>query len=228
MVAEALYEPTPEERLVCAVELIPETPASRPYLVAKRVLDVVGASLALLLFSPLMLLAAVAVKLESSGAVFFSHTRLGKDGRPFRFFKFRSMCEEAVELRAAMGGMNEVSGPVFKIKKDPRITTIGRFLRRASIDELPQLWHVLSGEMSLVGPRPPVPDEVVDYEPWMLKRLSVKPGLTCIWQVTGRSDIGFDDWMELDLEYVDTRSLWVDLKILAKTIPAVVTARGAY
>lgn len=228
MVAEALYEPTPEERLVCAVELIPETPASRPYLVAKRVLDVVGASLALLLFSPLMLLAAVAVKLESSGAVFFSHTRLGKDGRPFRFFKFRSMCEEAVELRAAMGGLNEVSGPVFKIKKDPRITTIGRFLRRASIDELPQLWHVLSGEMSLVGPRPPVPDEVVDYEPWMLKRLSVKPGLTCIWQVTGRSDIGFDDWMELDLEYVDTRSLWVDLKILAKTIPAVVTARGAY
>ena len=228
MVAEALYEPTPEERLALAVELIPEAPAPRAYLVAKRILDVVGASLALLLFAPVMLLAAIAVRLESSGPVFFSHTRLGRNGRPFRFVKFRSMCEEAVELRSALDGMNEVSGPVFKIKRDPRVTTVGRFLRRASIDELPQLWHVLAGDMSLVGPRPPVPEEVADYEPWMLKRLSVKPGLTCIWQVSGRSDVGFDEWMELDVEYVDTRSLLGDLKVLAKTIPAVVTARGAY
>ena len=118
-----------------------------------------------------MLLAAIAVRLESSGPVFFSHTRLGRNGRPFRFVKFRSMCEEAVELRSALDGMNQVSGPVFKIKRDPRVTTVGRFLRRASIDELPQLWHVLAGDMSLVGPRPPVPEEVADYEPWMLKRL---------------------------------------------------------
>ena len=194
----------------------------------KRIIDVIGASLALLAASPIMLLAAIAIKLESSGSLLFSHVRLGQSGRPFRFYKFRSMCEEAVEPRAALDGLSEVSGPVFKIKQDPRITAVGKVIRKMSVNELPQLWHVLSGEMSLVGPRPLVPDEVARYEPWVLERLSVQPGLTCIWQVSGRSDVGFDRWMELDIEYVRTRSLWVDLKVLALTIPAVLTGRGAY
>lgn len=207
---------------------IPVIPASRTYLIVKRVIDVIGASLALVLTFPLMLLTALAVKLESPGSVLFSHTRLGVGGRPFRFYKFRSMCEEAASLQAALQGMNEITGPVFKIRSDPRITAIGRFIRKASIDELPQLWHVLAGHMSLVGPRPPVPEEVAQYEPWMLARLSAKPGLTCIWQVSGRSDIPFDEWVKLDIQYAHTRSLWLDLKILALTIPAVITGRGAY
>ncbi|HJN14934.1 MAG TPA: sugar transferase [Armatimonadota bacterium] len=206
---------------------MPKRSASKAYLISKRAIDIVGASLALLAALPVMLITAIAIKLESPGSVFFSHVRLGEKGQPFRFFKLRSMCVEAVELRAAMGGLNEVSGPVFKIKQDPRMTVVGKMIRKMSIDELPQLWHVLTGEMSLVGPRPPVPDEVATYEPWMLERLSVKPGLTCIWQVSGRSDVGFEQWMELDVEYVQTRSIWVDLKILALTIPAVLTGRGA-
>ena len=207
---------------------IPVIPASRAYLVVKRLIDVVGAALALVLTSPLMLLAAIAIRLESSGSVFFSHTRLGVGGRPFRFCKFRSMCQEAASLQPALQGMNEVTGPVFKIREDPRVTTIGRIIRKMSIDELPQLWHVLAGHMSLVGPRPPVPEEVANYEPWMLARLSAKPGLTCIWQVSGRSDIAFEEWVKLDIEYVHQRSLWLDLKLLALTIPAVITGRGAY
>lgn len=214
--------------LVGAARPIPVIPASRVYIVMKRLIDVVGASLALVLTFPLMLLTALAVKLESPGPAFFSHIRLGAGGRPFRFYKFRSMCEEAESLQAALQGMNEIAGPVFKIRSDPRITAIGRALRKTSIDELPQLWHVLTGHMSLVGPRPPVPEEVAQYEPWMLARLSAKPGLTCIWQVSGRSDIPFEEWVKLDIEYAHTRSLWLDLKILALTIPAVITGRGAY
>ena len=210
------------------VGAIPERPSSRSYLLAKRIIDVVGASIALIFALPLMIVTAILIKLESPGRVFFYHTRLGKGGVPFDFYKFRSMCQEAVALRTALQGMNEVSGPVFKIRRDPRLTAIGRAIRKTSVDELPQLWHVLIGEMSLVGPRPPVPEEVMSYEPWMLERLSVKPGLTCIWQVSGRSDVGFDDWMRLDVEYVRKQSLWLDLKILALTIPAVLTGRGAY
>jgi len=217
-------EPRPEDIL----RVIQEAPCPRAYAIAKRAIDVVGASVALLLVLPFMILTAILIKLESPGPVFFHQARLGRRGRPFRFYKFRSMCEEAVELRAVLEGLNEVSGPVFKIRKDPRLTAVGRAIRKMSVDELPQLWHVITGEMSLVGPRPPVPEEVGQYEPWMLERLSVKPGLTCIWQVSGRSDIGFDEWMRLDLEYVRRRSLWLDLKILAQTIPAVLTGRGAY
>jgi lipopolysaccharide/colanic/teichoic acid biosynthesis glycosyltransferase len=217
-----------EARPLEAVPATPIAPASRGYLVAKRIIDIIGASLALLMALPLMIVTAIVVKLESSGSVFFYQTRLSQGGVPFRFYKFRSMCAEAVVLRTALEGLNEVTGPVFKIRQDPRVTAVGRIIRKMSVDELPQLWHVLTGQMSLVGPRPPVPDEVARYEPWMLQRLSVKPGLTCIWQVSGRSDIGFDEWMRLDVEYVRRRSLWLDLKILAMTIPAVLTGRGAY
>ena len=228
MVAEQIPQTPEGSRLQQAVAAIPERSSSEAYLVTKRAIDIVGALLALIATFPIMVVTAIAIKLESPGSVFFSHIRLGQNGKPFRFYKLRSMCVEAVELRAALDGVNEASGPVFKIKQDPRMTTIGKVIRKMSVDELPQLWHVLSGEMSLVGPRPPVPDEVEEYEPWMLERLSVKPGLTCIWQVSGRSDIGFDEWMELDVEYVKARSLWTDLKILALTIPAVITGRGAY
>jgi exopolysaccharide biosynthesis polyprenyl glycosylphosphotransferase len=198
------------------------------YLVAKRVLDIVGSLAALVLALPVMIGTAIAIKLDSPGPVFFWQYRLGKDGRPFRFYKFRSMTVGAPDIRDALLGANEASGPVFKIRRDPRITRVGRIIRRYSIDELPQLFHVLVGTMSLVGPRPPIPAEVEQYEPWQTERLAVKPGLTCIWQVSGRSDIGFDDWVRLDIQYVRTRNLWLDLKLLVLTIPAVITARGAY
>ncbi len=207
---------------------VPVAEAPTAYRVAKRAIDIAGGLLALLLLLPLMLFTAIIIKLESPGPVFFAQTRVGAGGRRFRFLKFRSMCTEAVALQGALSGMNEVTGPVFKIRQDPRLTAVGRVLRKMSIDELPQLWHVVTGEMSLVGPRPPIPEEVQRYEPGMLERLSVTPGLTCIWQVTGRSDIPFEDWMRLDVEYVRRRSLALDLRILAQTIPAVLTGRGAY
>lgn len=198
------------------------------YLVAKRIIDVVGAGAALLVAAPIMLPVALVIKLDSSGPVFFRQYRLGKDGRPFLFYKFRSMTVAAPDIRDSLLEQNEASGPVFKIRRDPRITRVGRIIRKCSIDELPQLLHVLTGKMSLVGPRPPIPAEVEHYEPWQTERLAVKPGLTCIWQVSGRSDISFDDWVRLDIQYVRTRNLWLDIKLLLLTIPAVLTGRGAY
>jgi lipopolysaccharide/colanic/teichoic acid biosynthesis glycosyltransferase len=200
----------------------------RPYEVTKRGVDVLGAVVALIVSAPVLLAAAAAVKLDSSGPVFFRHIRLGKDGRPFTMLKLRSMTVDAHLRQAELASGNHMDGPVFKIRTDPRVTRVGRFLRKASLDELPQLWHVLCGEMSLVGPRPPVPDEVDHYEPWQRERLAVKPGLTCTWQVSGRSDIPFDRWVQMDIEYVRSRNLWLDLKLLLLTIPAVLTGRGAY
>ncbi len=198
------------------------------YELIKRTVDVLGASAGLLLSAPIMLVVVVAIKLESRGPVLFRHVRLGRDGRPFVMFKFRSMCQDASVLQAQLVSENGVPGPVFKIRSDPRITRIGHLIRKYSIDELPQLWNVLRGEMSLVGPRPPIPDEVTRYHPWQRERLAVKPGLTCTWQVSGRSDIPFDEWMQMDIEYVRTRSLLMDLKLLLLTVPAVISARGAY
>ncbi len=198
------------------------------YLIAKRLLDIAGAFAALVIASPIMLVTALAVVLDSPGPVFYSQYRLGRNGKPFRFYKFRSMNVAAPDLRDSLAASNEATGPVFKIRRDPRITRVGRMIRRYSIDELPQLFHVLRGSMSLVGPRPPIPSEVDEYEPWQTERLAVKPGLTCLWQVSGRSDLGFDDWVRLDIEYVRRHSFWIDLKLLLLTIPAVITARGAY
>ncbi|MEN6345778.1 MAG: sugar transferase [Armatimonadia bacterium] len=198
------------------------------YLAAKRLLDIAGAFAALIIASPIMLVTALAVVLDSPGPVFYSQYRLGRDGKPFHFYKFRSMNAAAPDLRDSLAASNEATGPVFKIRRDPRITRVGRIIRRYSIDELPQLFHVLRGTMSLVGPRPPIPSEVDEYEPWQTERLAVKPGLTCLWQVSGRSDLGFDDWVRLDIEYVRHHDFWVDLKLLLLTIPAVLTARGAY
>jgi len=190
--------------------------------------DVVVASLAIVVLAPVFVAAAIAVKLSSPGPVFFSQPRVGRDGRVFSFLKFRSMYADAEQRKAELSDMNEADGPVFKIKEDPRITPVGRFLRRMSLDELPQLFHVLGGQMSLVGPRPHLPIEVSAYGPMDYRRLTVQPGITCIWQVSGRSELDFDTWVTLDLEYIDTWSVWLDVKLLARTIPAVLSGRGAY
>jgi len=194
--------------------------------VLKRMLDIVASASALWVLAPLLCLVGVLVKLTSRGPVFFRQLRVGQHGRLFNILKFRSMITGAEVLQKALEEKNEQSGPVFKIRKDPRITPIGRILRKYSIDELPQLINVLRGDMTLVGPRPPVPKEVAQYEPWQLRRLSVVPGLTCIWQVSGRNEIEFKDWMYLDLRYIDHWSLGQDLNLLLKTVPAVVAGRG--
>jgi len=193
----------------------------------KRVIDVVLSSILLMVLSPLFLVIAAWIKATSKGPVFFTQERVGLNKRTFRMYKFRSMLDEAEKMRESIEHLNELDGPAFKIQNDPRITGMGKFLRRTSLDELPQLFNVFRGEMSLVGPRPPLREEVEHYE-WMFrKRLSVKPGITCIWQISGRSDVSFAHWMRMDQDYVDNWSLWLDFKILLKTIPAVLSSRGA-
>lgn len=205
------------------------TPEISWQLVAKRCMDIVGAAAGLLIFGPLVMLpAAIAIKLTSPGPILFRQRRSGLHGRQFTMYKFRSMVSNAEMLRAELAAFNEASGPVFKIQNDPRITPVGRFLRKTSLDEFPQLWNVLMGDMSLVGPRPPIPSEVEQYDPWHRRRLSMKPGLTCLWQISGRSHVGFDQWMKLDLDYIDHWSLWLDLKILLRTIPVVLKGLGAH
>ena len=167
------------------------------------------------------------MKLTSRGPVLFRQERVGLHGRTFGMLKFRSMVTNAEELKARLMAQNEMSGPVFKMKHDPRITRIGRFIRKYSIDELPQLLNVLRGDMSIVGPRPPVPSEVAKYEAWQRRRLSVRPGLTCVWQVSGRNQISFEEWMLLDMRYIDHWSLAQDFNLILKTVPVVLTGRGA-
>lgn len=194
----------------------------------KRVLDLVASSGMLLLLLPFFPLVALAIRLSSPGPILYRSTRLGKNGKAFTFLKFRSMVVDAHENRRHLLHLNEVDGPVFKLSNDPRVTRVGSFLRRTSIDELPQLINVLRGEMSLVGPRPPIPEEVEKYEPWQRRRLEVTPGITCLWQISGRSRLGFNEWMRLDLQYIQHRSLRLDLKILLRTLPAVLSRDGAY
>jgi exopolysaccharide biosynthesis polyprenyl glycosylphosphotransferase len=194
----------------------------------KRALDIVISILMLVLLAPVFALVALAIKLTSPGPVFFFQERIGLNKRRFSVYKFRTMVPNAEKLMPRLVSRNEVSGPVFKMKNDPRVTSIGRLLRRSSIDELPQLLNVLKGEMSLVGPRPlPVRDYEGFNHDWQRRRFSVKPGITCLWQVNGRSNISFENWMLLDLQYMDEWSLWLDMKILAKTIPAVMRGLGA-
>jgi exopolysaccharide biosynthesis polyprenyl glycosylphosphotransferase len=194
----------------------------------KRVIDVVGASIALLVFAPVIGIAALAIRLGSPGPVLFRQTRLGLNGRPFQLLKLRSMVEDAEARWPELIARNEVSGPVFKVRNDPRVTRVGRILRSFSLDELPQLWNVLRGEMSLVGPRPPLPHEVDRYESRDRRRLSVRPGITCVWQISGRSQVQFADWIEMDLYYIDHWSLLLDLWILLRTPLAVIRRDGAF
>ena len=195
----------------------------------KRLMDIVGSGIGLILLSPVYATIALAVKLSSPGPVIFSQTRVGCNGRHFKFYKFRSMRQDAESLKAALADQNESKdGVIFKMKDDPRITKVGRFLRRTSLDELPQLWNVFIGDMSLVGPRPPVPSEVQEYTLEDRKRLNVVPGITCLWQIMGRSDIPFNEQVRLDKEYILAPSVWKDIKILLKTIPAIIGGKGAY
>jgi exopolysaccharide biosynthesis polyprenyl glycosylphosphotransferase len=197
-------------------------------LLAKRVLDVMVSSIMLVLLSPLLLAVALLIKLTSPGPVFFAQERVGMNKRKFRLLKFRSMVVDAEARKRELAAQNEVDGPVFKIRNDPRVTPVGYWLRKTSIDELPQLINVLKGEMSLVGPRPPLPSEVDQYEWIYRRRLSIKPGITCLWQIGGRNNLPFARWMELDREYIENWSIWLDLKILFKTVPVVLLGRGAY
>lgn len=187
------------------------------YNFVKRFIDIFCSGLGIILLSPVFIIVGTIIKLDSKGPVIFSQKRVGKDGKEFKMYKFRSMVVNAEELKKKLMHQNEMSGPMFKMKDDPRITKIGKFIRKTSIDELPQLINVLKGEMSLVGPRPSLPKEVAQFEPWMMRRLDVKPGLTCYWQVSGRNNIDFDDWMKLDIKYVEDRSIKLDIKLIFKT-----------
>jgi lipopolysaccharide/colanic/teichoic acid biosynthesis glycosyltransferase len=194
---------------------------------AKRAVDVVGSLVGLLLLSPLMLTVAAIVKWTSPGPIFYTQLRSGQGGKPFLIYKFRSMVVDADARKAELMALNEQDGPAFKLKNDPRVTRIGRFIRKTSIDELPQLWNVLRGEMSLVGPRAMYCPEVDNCSRWQRRRLDVRQGVTCIWQVRGRSSVSFDNWMRMDLEYIRERSLYRDVTLLAETVPAVLFRRGA-
>ena len=200
---------------------------AKPFPWWKRGVDFVGALAALIAFAPIMAAIALAIKATSNGPVLFTQLRGGRGGRPFHLYKFRSMRVDAEALKADLMKFNERSGVAFKMAKDPRVTRIGAFLRKTSLDELPQLFNVLKGEMSLVGPRPlPVTEEEA-YDFWHWRRLDVKPGLTCIWQVTNRHDRDFDRWVRLDIEYIRRQSFWLDIKLIVQTVPAVLLQRGA-
>jgi exopolysaccharide biosynthesis polyprenyl glycosylphosphotransferase len=221
--------PTPRVKRFGSLPALSFAPVHHPasWLAVKRGIDVVGAALLLLAAAPVLAACALAIKLGSRGPVFFHQVRCSLNGRLFRMPKLRTMVVDAEEKKLALAAHNEMDGPVFKMQRDPRVTPVGRFLRRYSLDELPQLWCVLRGDMSLVGPRPAIPSEVAAYRTAERRRLSMRPGLTCLWQVSGRNKIGFEGWVRLDLEYIDTWSLGSDFTILLRTLPAVLRGEGA-
>lgn len=194
----------------------------------KRSMDIICSIIALIILSPVFLVTAIAIKHEDGGTVFFSQLRVGKNEVPFRMYKFRSMCMNAETMLHELQPFNEAGGPAFKMAKDPRLTKIGNWIRTYSIDELPQLVNILRGDMSIVGPRPPLPNEVAQYNDYQKQRLLVKPGLTCYWQCGGRSHIGFDEWMQLDMRYIEERGFFKDIEIILRTVPAVFRHVGAY
>jgi exopolysaccharide biosynthesis polyprenyl glycosylphosphotransferase len=205
---------------------ISNTPLNYLELRFKDLFDFLFSVFVVVVFSPLFVILALAIKIDSKGPVYFAQKRVGLRGRKFHVFKFRTMVTNAEELKTKLMQQNEMDGPVFKMTNDPRITRVGRFLRKTSLDELPQFFNVLTGDMSVVGPRPPIPEEVKQYESWQLRRLSMKPGITCIWQVSGRNNIPFDEWMKMDLQYIDNWSLKLDFVIFLKTIRTMVRGDG--
>lgn len=199
------------------------------YLIAKRAIDLIFALIGLVLLSPLFLIVSILIKLEDpKGSVFFCQTRVGKDEKPFRMYKFRSMVSNAEELLDKLLDQNEVRGAMFKMKEDPRITKLGKFIRKTSIDELPQLWNVVRGEMSLVGPRPALPREVMQYSSYDKLRLRVSPGCTGLWQVSGRNNLSFQEMLALDLEYIERRGIWLDVRVMLKTVKVMILPNSAY
>lgn len=198
------------------------------YLFFKRMLDIICSAVGIIVLAPLMIITAVMIKLDSKGPVLFKQERCGKDGARFNMLKFRSMVCNAEELLKGLKDKNEQAGPVFKIRNDPRITRVGKIIRRTSIDELPQLFNIIKGDMSIVGPRPPIPTEVEHYTEYQRQRLLVKPGLTCFWQVMGRNNIGFDAWVELDIKYIKERSFWLDLRLILRTLKVLIGDVNAF
>jgi lipopolysaccharide/colanic/teichoic acid biosynthesis glycosyltransferase len=233
---DMLLDLTPMEPAVVEYRVVEEVVAPRQGLLnaelwqiaVKRLMDIVLSALAIVVLTPVLVAVALLIMLTSRGPVFYVQERVGRGGGPFRMLKFRSMYRDAHEHRHEHSGQNIHQGPIFKIRDDPRITPVGRAMRRLSIDEFPQFFNVLMGSMSLVGPRPALPDEFLDYNERERERLLAKPGVTCIWQVSGRSDVDFDTWIDMDLQYIEEWSLRTDLKLLFKTVPAVLTGRGAY
>ncbi|MGL5087537.1 MAG: sugar transferase [Clostridium sp.] len=187
------------------------------YKFSKRLIDIVGSLVGLIILSPVLLFIAIWIKLDSKGPIIFAQNRVGLNGKKFKMYKLRSMVTDAEDLKSKLLKSNEMSGPMFKMKDDPRITKAGKFIRKTSIDELPQLINILKGDMSIVGPRPSLPKEVMQFETWMFERLAVKPGLTCFWQVAGRNNIDFEDWMKLDIKYVKEKSFLLDIVLIFKT-----------
>jgi lipopolysaccharide/colanic/teichoic acid biosynthesis glycosyltransferase len=200
----------------------------RPMPLFKRIMDICGALIGIILFAPIFIVVAGALKILSPGPIIFRQKRAGLGGRPFTMFKFRTMITGAEAIKKHLLSSNEQTGPVFKMKNDPRVTPIGRILRKTSIDELPQLFNVLLGDMSLVGPRPPTLDEVAFYQPWQRRRLMVTPGLTCVWQVKGRAKGTFLEWVRMDIFYIRSRSIFKDVMLIFMTIPALISRKGAY
>ena len=198
----------------------------RMYTLIKRFVDMLISFFTIVAFLPVFFIIAVAIKLDSKGPIIYMQQRIGKDGKPFKMYKFRSMCVDADQKLSELKALNERDGPVFKIANDPRVTRVGKFIRKTCMDELPQLLNILKGEMAIVGPRPPLPNEVEEYTPYQMKRLSITPGLTCYWQVSRRDTVTFEKWVELDLKYIQERSLWVDFKIVLRTVPVALFGKG--
>lgn len=200
----------------------------RTYEFFKRAMDIVCSMFALIVLSPIMLLVSIFIKAEDGGSVFFAQTRVGKGGKFFRMYKFRSMCPDAEKKLKTLKKQNEADGLAFKMEHDPRITKCGSIIRKLSIDELPQLINIIKGEMSIVGPRPALGHEAYYYDDYQMQRLAVKPGLTCYWQCSGRSDVSFDEWMDMDMQYIKDRGFWKDIEIIFRTIPVILKHEGAY
>jgi exopolysaccharide biosynthesis polyprenyl glycosylphosphotransferase len=218
---------TEENSTVTQVKMDCDYKKNAGYFIFKRIIDFIGALVGLILISPVMIIVAIWIKVDSTGPVFFAQSRVGRDGKNFVMYKFRSMCTDAEELLGKLKDDNEMSGPMFKIKDDPRITKIGKFVRKTSIDELPQLFNILKGDMSLVGPRPSLPKEVAQFTTFQKQRLIAKPGLTCYWQVSGRSDVTFKEWMKMDIKYIVKRSTLLDIILIFKTVGVLFGDKGA-